>query len=133
MSSDRATYLDSSAIVKLARTEAESTALRAYLRRRLPLVASALVQTEVVRAMLPFGDLAVARAELVLERIDLLRVSDRVLTAAARLAPDDLRSLDAIHLATARSLGASLARVITYDVRMSEAAGQLGLTVVAPS
>jgi len=133
VSSDRATYLDSSAIVKLARTEAESTALRAYLRRRLPLVASALVQTEVVRAMLPFGDLAVARAELVLERIDLLRVSDRVLTAAARLAPDDLRSLDAIHLATARSLGASLARVITYDVRMSEAAGQLGLTVVAPS
>lgn len=133
MSADRATYLDSSAIVKLAMVEAESTALRRYLRRRRPLVSSALARTEVGRALLPFGDTAVRRGAEVLARVDLLRVTDRLLDLAARLGPAELRSLDAIHLATAQHLGSDLARVVTYDERMARAAEDLGWAVVAPS
>jgi uncharacterized protein len=133
MSVERATYLDSSAIVKLAVAEPESAVLRGYLRRRRPLVSSALARTEVGRALSPFGAVALRRGGEVLARVDLVRVSDRLLDAAARLPPPELRSLDAIHLATARALGASVARVVTYDERMSAAALALGWTVVAPS
>jgi len=133
MSASRATYLDSSAIVKLAVAEQESTALRRYLSRRRPIVSSALSRTEVLRAMLPIGPEALRRAQEVLTRIDLARVNDRVLVAAGTLAPAEMRSLDAIHLATALDLGSDLARVITYDERMTGAAQTLGLTVASPS
>ena len=69
-----------------------------------------------------------------LERLDQIRVDVRVLDDAGRLVvPTRLRSLDAIHLATARRLGAELRVVVTYDERMSAAATALGLTVAAPS
>ncbi len=128
-----ATYLDSSAIVKLALREAESSSLRRYLRTRRPLVSSALARTEVARALLPAGTDALTRGRLALAPIDLLRVSDRVLTAAGILEPLDLRSLDAIHLATAIQLGGDLGTLVTYDVRMREAAQVIGLRVAAPS
>lgn len=133
MNAERATYLDSSAIVKLAVAEPESAALRRYLRRRRPVVASALARTEVGRALLPLGDEAVRRGADVLARVELLRVSDRVLDVAARLQPPELRSLDAVHLATAQQLGSDLARVVTYDDRLSRAAAAMGWTVVAPA
>lgn len=133
MSAERATYLDSSAIVKLAVVEPESAALRGYLRRRRPLVSSALARTEVGRALLPLGTEAVRRGAHVLARVDLVRISDRLLDAAARLQPAALRSLDAIHLATAQQLGADLSRIVTYDERMSAGAQALGWTVVTPS
>lgn len=127
-----ATYLDSSAIVKLAVREPESLALRRYLRRRQPLVSSALARTEVVRALLPAGDEAVARGRAVLQRIDLVRVNDRILNAAGVLRPLELRSLDAIHLATAQELGEELGALVTYDDRMATAARQLGHRIVQP-
>jgi predicted nucleic acid-binding protein len=133
MSADKATYLDSSALVKLAVREPESVALRRYLRRRRPLIASALVRTEVTRALLPLGAEAVQRGQHVLARIDLVRINDRVLDAAGAMLPAELRSLDAIHLATAQQLGADLARIVTYDDRMAMAADQLGLAVARPS
>lgn len=127
-----ATYLDSSAIVKLAIREPESTALRRYLRRRRPLVSSALARTEVLRALLPAGDEAVARGRSVLQRLDLVRVNDRVLNAAAVLRPPELRSLDAIHLATAQQLGHELTALVTYDDRMVTAAKRLGYRIAQP-
>ena len=133
MSADRATYLDSSAIVKLAVREPESTALRRYLRGKRPLVTSALARTEVARAMLPLGPAAVARGEEVLRRLEVVRVNDEVLKTAGSMLPVELRSLDAIHLATAALIGADLARVCTYDDRMTSSAKALGLAVVAPS
>ena len=126
------TYLDSSAIVKLAVEESESTALRYYLRRRSELVSSALARTEVLRALLSGGDAAVARGRAVLQRIELIRVSDRILEAAGVLAPSHVRSLDAIHLATAGQLGADLVRLITYDERMLDAAKLLRIKSIAP-
>lgn len=128
-----ATYLDSSAIVKLVINEPESAALRRYLRRRRPLVSSALARTEVLRALLPEGERGIARAGAVLARIDLVRVNDRVLADAGTLLPEDVRSLDAIHLATARQLESDLGHVVTYDERMLDAARLLGLSVASPA
>jgi predicted nucleic acid-binding protein len=133
MTAERAIYLDSSAIVKLAVTEKESAALRRYLRRRAPVVVSALARTEVARALLPLGSAAVERGHDVLSRIELIRVSDRILMDAGSLLPAQLRSLDAIHLATMRQLGGSLRRVVTYDSRMAAAVSAMGMTAVAPA
>ncbi|MFZ5850689.1 MAG: type II toxin-antitoxin system VapC family toxin [Actinomycetota bacterium] len=132
MSGSRVTYLDSSAIVKLVVAEPESSVLRRYLLRRKPHVTSALAQTEVARALLPLGPAAVRRGRDALRRLDLVRVNDRVLTAAGSLRPVELRSLDAIHLATAQLLGESLARIVTYDDRLAAAAAAAGLAVAAP-
>jgi predicted nucleic acid-binding protein len=120
MSADRATYIDSSALVKLAVRESESEALRRCVRRRRPLVSSTLSRTEVSRALLPLGPEAVRRGQEVLVRIDLIRVNDRALIA------------DAIHLATAQQLGADLSRIVTCDERMASAAKDLGLSVSSP-
>lgn len=127
-----ATYLDSSALVKLAVQERESAALRSYLRSRNPLVSSALARTEVLRALLLEGEQALSRGESVLEGIELIRINDRILRVASRLLPASLRSLDAIHLATATLLGPELGRVVTYDNRMLEATAQLSIPSAAP-
>ena len=127
-----ATYLDSSAIVMLAAREPESAALRRYLRRRRPLVSSALARTEVLRALLPAGADAVIRGRDVLARLDLLRVNDRVLEGAGVMEPPVLRSVDAIHLATAAQLGTELGPIVTYDEQMAAAASQFGHRVASP-
>lgn len=133
MSAERVAYLDSSALVKLAVAEPQSAALRRYvLRGRRVHVSSALSRTEVMRALLHLGPAAVRRGRDVLAGVELLRVSDRVLIAASELLPAEVRSLDAIHLATAQELGSDLDRVITYDERMAKAATSLGLSVVSP-
>jgi uncharacterized protein len=132
MSAERATYLDSSAIVKLVVAEPESAALRRYLRRRRPLISSALARTEVARALLPLGEQAVRRGQEVLARLELIRVNDHVLAAAGALLPEELRTLDAIHLATAQQLGSDLARLVTYDERLGAAARAAGCQVSAP-
>ncbi len=133
MSVERATYLDSSAIVKLVVAEPESSALRRYLRGRKTLVSSGLARTEVGRALLPLGEQTVRRGHEVLSRLELIRVSDRILVAAAALKPTELRTLDAIHLACAKELGGDLASVVTYDARLRSAARLLGCRVAAPS
>ena len=133
MSAERATYVDSSALVKLAVREAESVALRRYLVRHRPLVSSALARIEVARALLPLGPDAVRRGREVLARVELLRVNDRVLDVAGQLTPPELRSLDAIHLASAEQLGADLRGFVTYDERLAAAAAGRGLRVIQPA
>jgi len=128
-----ATYVDSSAIVKLAIKESESDALRKYLRRRRPLISSALARTEVLRALLPGGEAAVAAGRRALTRVDLVRVNDAVLNLAGSLDPIELRSLDAIHLATATRLGTDLGEIVTYDERMAVAARAMGYRVATPT
>jgi predicted nucleic acid-binding protein len=127
------TYVDSSALVKLAIEEPESEALRRHLRRRRPLMSSALARTEVLRALLGEGESGLARGRAVLKRVDHLRISDRVLSAAGLLKPADLRSLDAIHLATAQQLATDLAHIVTYDDRMIQAARSLGMKTATPT
>ena len=126
------TYLDSSAIVKLAIEERESAPLRRHLTRRGPLTSSALARAEVLRALLDEGEAGLARGRDVLGRLNLVRVNDRVLNAAGTLLPSELRSLDAIHLATALQLGGDVRQLVTYDERMSQAARTLGLRTATP-
>ena len=73
-----------------------------------------------------------ARGRAVLQRIDLIRVNDRILDAAGVVGPPELRSLDAIHLATARELGDELSALVTYDDRMAAAAREMGYKIVQP-
>ena len=129
-------YLDSSAIVKLVQREAESAALRRFLRRYHAdvRVTSILARVEVVRAVLPAGTRAVAQARRQLGRLHQVALGADLLDRAAGLAPATLlRSLDAIHLVSAQLLGEDLRALITYDVRMSDTAAGLGLPVDTPA
>lgn len=126
-------YMDSSAITKLVVDEAESAALRAFLASGPVVATSALALVEVVRAVRAQGPAAVALARAVLSTIEIVELTDSIASDAATLDPPLLRSLDAIHLATARALGDQLGPVITYDRRMQEAIIALGLTLAAPA
>jgi predicted nucleic acid-binding protein len=127
-----ATYLDSSAIVKLVVQEPESAALRRYLRRRRPLISSALARAEVLRVLLQEGDSGIARGRAVLGRIVMIKVTDTILGAAGALMPSDLRSRDAILRASAQLIGSDLGQVVTYDQRMLAGAHQLALKATSP-
>jgi len=118
--------------VKLVIDEPESMALRRYLRRRRPLISSALARTEVLRALLLEGAEGLARGRAALERLDLVRLNDRLLSAAGTMLPAHLRSLDALHLATAQNLGSDLSHIVTYDERMIEAALNVGIKTASP-
>ncbi len=128
-----AVYLDSSALVKLIVQERESGALRRYLRERPQRVSCGLARTEVLRAVWHFGPTAIKRARLLLRRVDLIRLDDSLLDAAAGIDPRVLRSLDAIHLAAAQLIASELEAFVTYDQRMAAAAALLGFPVAAPS
>ena len=78
------------------------------------------------------GPAAVRRGTDVMARIDLIRVSDRILADAATIMPANLRSLDAIHLATALSAPDDLAGIVTYDERLARAAATARLQVFQP-
>lgn len=126
-------YLDSSAIVKFILPEPESGALLEHLSVWPERVSSAVARVEVSRAVRRTGarDAVHQRAENVIARLALVRVDEEVLHAAARLDPPELRSLDAIHLATALSVP-DLAGMICYDERLAEAANFTGVRVMSP-
>jgi predicted nucleic acid-binding protein len=69
----------------------------------------------------------------VLKTIELARVSDRVLDTAGGFPPAELRSLDAIHLATSAHLRDSIGRIVTYDERMVAEAAAAGFAVASPA
>lgn len=125
-------YLDSSALIKLVIPEPESEALRADLARWERHASSALARTEVVRAAERVDRAARERARLVVRALTLIAVTDEILDRAAELEPPALRTLDAVHLASALALGDVLGPLVTYDVRLDAAARAAGLDVVAP-
>jgi predicted nucleic acid-binding protein len=128
-------YLDSSAIVKLVQREAESNALRRFLRRHRDdrRVTSALARVEVVRAISGGGPAAIAHARRQLARVDEIAIDRDLLDTAGTIAPgESLRSIDAIHLASAQALAPDLRAVVTYDQRIAAAAHTLGMIIEAP-
>lgn len=129
----RITYLDSSAIVKLVSVERETGALRRFLHKQQTLASSSLARVEVIRAGRQRGPVTLRRARSVLTRISPVRLDDALIEAAAFLDPITLRTLDAIHLASAMAFGDDLEAVVSYDARMRSAADALGLPVVAPA
>lgn len=132
---EEALYLDSSAIVKLVLPEPETSALVFRLRHDPEVISSALARVELLRALKRIEARPAARrqSERVLARIALVRIDDAVLDLAAAIDPAELRSLDAIHLATALGIGERLAGLVTYDTRLEDAAGQAGLQVLTPA
>ena len=124
-------YLDSSAIVKLVVREPETARLVEALRADPVVVSSQVAWTEVVIATRRAGR-STARAERILDGIALVPIDEAILREAATLGPNDLRTLDAIHLATAISLRPDVRTMITYDIRQSQAASALGLAVLTP-
>jgi predicted nucleic acid-binding protein len=124
-------YLDTSAFIKLVRAEPESDALRRELADR-ELISSALLVIEGRRAARRYGELASRRARAGLTAVTLLPIDAPTLAAASDLDPAELRSLDAIHLASALSIGEDLARFYCYDARLADAARALGVEVFQP-
>lgn len=126
-------YADTSALAKLVLSERESGALREYLRARGPLVSSALAVTELGRATRRLRPELEAQAMQLLAATVLIEVDRELLTDAATVAPIDVRTLDAIHIASALALGDELEVVLTYDTRMAAAARVAGLRVESPA
>jgi len=123
-------YLDSSALVKLVRPERETEALRRFLGDPWrPMLISELAVTEVRRAS---RRVALDPAEA-LAACEVVLLTHDVLERAGELDPPSLRTLDAIHLATALSLGSELDAFVAYDERLLAAAAQHGLSIAAPT
>jgi uncharacterized protein len=128
-------YVDASAFVKLVSEEDRSDELRAWVaekERIETLVSSDLLRTEAVRAIRRSAPENLIAIHERLSRIVLLSMSAEVFRRAGDLDPITLRSLDALHLAAALSLGDDLSGVVTYDIRMAEAAHSLGIPTAAP-
>ena len=128
-------YFDTSALVKLVFEELESAALEEWLtiRADVPKVSSDLSTIELLRTCRRLDEGAVEGASLLLGGLDLLPMDRAIIEKAASIVPTELRSLDAIHLASALSVKTTLTDLVTYDVRLSEAAADAGLPVVSPA
>ena len=129
-------YLDSSALLKLVRAERHTAELTAWLAGQpdAPVVSSVLAQVEVLRACRRIDERLLEQGRTVLAIVDFVPVDDGILGAAAEI-PDPgpgLRSLDAIHLASALSLDPDLDTFVAYDQRLLTAAGAAGLAVAQP-
>ena len=84
-------------------------------------------------ALLAGGEPALAAGRRALGGFDLVRANDRILRRAGTLLPLEVRSLDAIHLATAAELMTDVRELVTYDTRMAVAARAMGFKVSSPS
>ena len=125
-------YIDASAIVKLVLTEPESDEMaRWYVESdRVSTSLVGIVETRRAVARRPHDSVHLER---VVSGIEVIGVTVRIGERAAAIAPPMVRTLDAIHLATAISIGTSLTSFVTYDDRLAEAARTLGLPVVSPA
>ena len=127
-------YLDSSAFVKLVVAEPESRALRRAIARWPQHASSTLLRTETIRALRRSGNTGqVPAARRLLRGVRMVRIGEPLLDWAADLEPSELRTLDAIHLASALEIGQDLGVMIAYDIRLKIAAQAYGLAVESPS
>jgi hypothetical protein len=141
-------YFDSCALLKLIRQEAESAALGAFIDARPDTrwFTSEVARAELTRSVRRINhddqgviiDRARLQSELgytesLCDRLDLIPVSSWVLGEAAGLEQPFLRTLDAIHVASATGLRKSLSAFVTYDKRLAKAAEAARLPVAAPS
>jgi uncharacterized protein len=124
-------YVDSSAFLKLVATEPESAALGAALDGWV-LASSALLEVEAVIAVRRRNPGEVRAVRELLRIVELVEIDGAVRRAAGDLTDPRLRSLDAIHLATALSLGEHCGTVFAYDDRLVAAARAHGLSVTVP-
>jgi predicted nucleic acid-binding protein len=127
-------YLDSSALMKLVRQEDETAPLAQWLAERpeQPVVTSELGRVEVLRAARRAGVQVLAEARAVVADVDLVPLDRAVQDLACDIGDPLLRSLDALHLASAVLLSNDLTAFIAYDYRLADAAQAVGLVVTIP-
>ena len=131
-------YLDSAAVVKLVRQEEHSVDLVSWLNahRDAPLVSSALVEVEVPRALRRSAPQALIGVPAAVGRLFRMEIDSTIRATAAAFTEPTLRSLDAIHLATAQVLtnesGTTLIAFVTYDRRLLDSAKAAGLPTASP-
>ncbi len=130
-------YLDTSAVAKLVRVETHSAALVAWLGAagRARVVSSVLLEVELARAIRRSAPDRLGRVAAVIAGFDLVPLSEDVVRAAAGYTDPFLRSLDAVHLASAALVAAAtpgFGGLVAYDTRLLDAAIVLGLPVAAP-
>jgi uncharacterized protein len=128
-------YLDSSALVKLAVTEVESAALTEWLGEspNLVRVSSPIVRVEVPRAVWRTDPGSLPQAYTAVRRIRDVRMTADIINRAAGVRPNTLRSLDALHLASALAVKQDLTAFVAYDKRLLAAAREAGLPTASPA
>ena len=124
-------YLETSAFLKLAVAEEESSAMRAWFTIHRPCWSSHLLTTEAHRAAARLG-LSRDVIDELLDGVSLILPSASTFDVAGRLVPGELRSLEAVHLAAAGELGPDLEGVVTYDRRVMMGATAAGFQVIRP-
>jgi predicted nucleic acid-binding protein len=124
-------YVDSSALVKLIQAEHETTALITELQRWPNSVTSVVGEIELRRAGRRAG-IPPEDVDAVLDSVGLIALDDPVRKLATETGTPVLRSLDAIHLATALSLGNDVGGFVCYDQRLAHDASAAGLAVLSP-
>lgn len=125
-------YLDASALVTLIAGRPYAAELRDFLASspEMPIGTSTIGFVETVRALDRVGSYPTAMQDLLASFTEIL-VTDEIRDAAARL-PGSIRTLDAIHVASALAIGDALASLVTYDKRMLDVARSAGIPAVAP-
>jgi uncharacterized protein len=128
-------YLDSSALLKLLFEEGESAALAQWLEQHVgtPAVSSEVARVEVLRASRRLNPAALPAARSLLAQLDLIPLTSVLLAEAAEVGDPLLRTLDALHLASAMSIRTELSAFVAYDHRLAAAAAAAGLDPVRPA
>jgi predicted nucleic acid-binding protein len=127
-------YADTSAVLKLLAEEAHSKAFAAFYDSHADAewVSSALLRIEVTRAVARAVPALLPDARDLLSAFSYIAIDDEIVEAAMDEPDRGIRSLDAIHLATARIVGPDLDGLVAYDIRLTTAASDAGLVVVSP-
>jgi uncharacterized protein len=126
-------YVDTSAALKLVWSERESAAVTAVLNTRTDLVSSALLAVEARRGAIRNDVRALPRVDLMLSQFTLLAISEAIIESASRLPDPTLRSLDAIHLATALLVREDIDALVSYDDRLLASAAAHGISTASPA
>jgi predicted nucleic acid-binding protein len=128
-------YADTSAVIKLLAEETHSRAFAQFYDSdpKAEWVSSALLRIELTRAVARIRPALLPDARDLLTAFSYIEIDEEVIDGAMNEPDRSLRSLDAIHLATARLLGSDLDALVTYDSRLASAATDAGLAVLAPA
>ena len=127
-------YFDSSALLKLLFEERESGQLERWVSEQsaVPSVSSELVKIEVIRAARRIDRKVLPAARRLVAQLDLVPMTSDLIDSAGDVGTGLLRSLDAIHLASALSLGSALTAFVAYDARLTAAAQDADLPIAQP-
>ena len=130
-------YMDTSALTKLLIAEPETPELRNWLTSQIDqgdsAATSALGRVELMRTIARYGDISQAdRARYLLDGLDILPLTEPMMSLAESIGPATLRSLDTIHLAAAAYFDQELTAFVTYDHRLLNGCRDIGLTTASP-